>query len=195
MFDLVICALSFVILGIGFFAPEKKLSLCISGLIVYVLLIMIHIYAPKIAHLSEDNPKVKTMRRFNFFLMVFLPLAFTTLNWISVSNIHYQKNEEFFELIMCVALIVVFGNIAPKIPFNRYMGLRLPWTVRDEMTWKAAHKLLGIITFPIAFIIVIGSLMVSPKDFMIGGLIAWIVIPSTYSLYYYCKEKSKRENY
>lgn len=35
----------------------------------------------------------------------------------------------------------VAGNIAPKLPFNRYVGFRLPWTVTDEDTWIFTHRL------------------------------------------------------
>lgn len=35
------------------------------------------------------------------------------------------------------------GNLAPKLPFSRHTGLRLPWTAADEDTWIVAHRILG----------------------------------------------------
>ncbi|MFQ6989427.1 MAG: SdpI family protein [Faecalibacterium prausnitzii] len=35
-----------------------------------------------------------------------------------------------------------------KLPFNKYVGLRLPWTLDDCQTWRYAHMLLYELTFP-----------------------------------------------
>jgi uncharacterized membrane protein len=83
---------------------------------------------------------------------------------------------------------LVFGNVSPKIPFNRYLGLRLPWTIRDEETWKIAHKILGYSAFPVAIIQFILIFFLDIELVITTCIISWIIIPSIYSLYFYTKK-------
>nr|WP_279285788.1 SdpI family protein [Clostridium perfringens] len=81
-----------------------------------------------------------------------------------------------------------FGNLAPKIPFNRYMGLRLPWTVRDEDTWRVAHRILGYVSFPIGIVMFVLSFFFKVETIVVTGVLTWIIIPSIYSLVFYYKK-------
>nr|WP_284693963.1 SdpI family protein [Paeniclostridium ghonii] len=83
---------------------------------------------------------------------------------------------------------MVFGNYAPKIPFNRYLGLRLPWTIRDEDTWKLAHKILGYTSFPIAIIMFIASFFFKIETVSTICVLSWIIIPGLYSFIFYYKK-------
>jgi len=85
---------------------------------------------------------------------------------------------------------MTFGNLSPKIPFNRYLGLRLPWTINDEDTWKIAHKILGYLSFPIAIAMFILTLYFNLNTIVPACIVIWIIIPSLYSfLFYYKKTK------
>lgn len=81
-----------------------------------------------------------------------------------------------------------FGNLAPKIPFNRYMGLRLPWTIRDEDTWKVAHRILGYISFPIGIAMFVSVFFFSVETVAMISVLTWIIIPGIYSLVFYYKK-------
>lgn len=182
--ELFVCILSFILLICGFFAPDTNTTSTIVGILIFILLIVFHVYTPKIAGLSADNPKVKTMRRMNALSMVLVTLCFGIMNWSSELPF-VNDNQSIMELTIIIVVITGIGNVAPKIPFNRYMGLRLPWTIRDEKTWKIAHNILGYLTFPIVIIILIGGLIVDIEEFAKWGFIAWVAIPSLYSCYYY----------
>ena len=184
VFELIVCILSLIVLICGFLAPDTNTTLTMIGILIFVLLIIFHVYTPKIANLSVDNPKVKTMRRMNVFSMVLVAICFGIMNWSS--ELPFVKdNQRIMEFAIIIVTIIGIGNIAPKLPFNRYMGLRLPWTIRDEKTWKIAHRILGYLTFPIVTIILIGGLLVDTEEFAKWGIIAWVAIPSLYSCYYY----------
>ena len=89
--------------------------------------------------------------------------------------------------------MIFSGNIAPKLPFNKYMGLRLPWTTRDENTWKIANRLLGYLTFPLVLIMAILYFCFNKSDIiLLIGIIFWIGIPAIYSLIKYNKIKKER---
>lgn len=184
VFELIVCILSLVALICGFLAPDTNAALTMVGILIFILLIIFHVYTPKIAGLSADNPKVKTMRRMNLLSMVLVAVCFGIMNWSS--ELPFVKdNQSIMELTFVIVVIIGLGNVAPKFPFNRYMGLRLPWTIRDEMTWKIAHRMLGYLTFPIVIIILIGGLLIDAEEFAKWGFIAWVAIPSLYSCYYY----------
>ena len=85
-----------------------------------------------------------------------------------------------------MAILLVLGNLAPKIPFNRYIGLRLPWTVQDEDTWRLAHRILGYISFPLAFLYAALLLCGVGIETSTGVvIISWIAIPGGISYIFY----------
>jgi uncharacterized membrane protein len=182
--ELIVCILSFILLICGFLAPDTNTTSIIVGNLIFILLITFHVYTPKIAGLSVDNPKVKTMRRMNVLSIVLVTICFGIINWSSEVSF-VKDNQNILELTIIIVVIIGIGNVAPKFPFNRYMGLRLPWTIRDEKTWKIAHSILGYLTFPIVIIILIGGLLVDTEEFAKWGFITWVAIPSLYSCYYY----------
>lgn len=85
--------------------------------------------------------------------------------------------------------MMVFGNLSPKIPFNRYFVLRLPWTIRDEQTWRIAHKIVGYLSFPIALIMLVSSFFFY-SDIVVGsiGILTWVIVPSICSFIFYYKK-------
>lgn len=91
-----------------------KLSLLIGvGLI--ILLGIAHTRLEKITGLSSENPKIKTMRRMNRLSMVFVVILYLIplVKKDLIGNVPYQ----FFLLI---TIMIFSGNIAPKLPFNKY---------------------------------------------------------------------------
>ena len=185
--DLIIFLLSIIVLLIAFFMNMDKLSLLIGvGLI--ILLGIAHTRLEKITGLSSENPKIKTMRRMNRLSMVFVVILYLIplVKKDLIGNVPYQ----FFLLI---TIMIFSGNIAPKLPFNKYMGLRLPWITRDENTWKIANRLLGYLTFPLVLIMAILYFCFNKSDIiLLIGIIFWIGIPAIYSLIKYNKIKKER---
>lgn len=52
-------------------------------------------------------------------------------------------------------LMIVIGNIMPKLRMNSMIGLRTHWSMKDEITWKKSQHIGGI-SFIIGGIIIIG---------------------------------------
>lgn len=72
-------------------------------------------------------------------------------------------------------------SIFYNFPYNKYIGLRLPWTVRDESTWKIAHQVVGIISLPISILTFVCALFFDVEICATIGIILWILIPSVIS--------------
>lgn len=179
---------SLIILIGGFMVKESNLTISIIGAVVIFTLIIFDVNAPKIAKLSEGNVKIKTMRTLNrlTILIIIIGFMFSILSPIKISL--DPKTNEILIVGLCSIFIMFFGNLAPKIPFNRYMGLRLPWTVRDEDTWRVAHRILGYVSFPIGIVMFVLSFFFKSETIVVTGILTWIIIPSIYSLVFYYKK-------
>ena len=110
-------------------------------------------FAPRLLHLSPGNPKLRAVwLTLGFLAVLMLGAAVLVLGeeplteWLGEERLDALVKLFVFGVI--ALFVILFGNIAPKIPFNRYMGLRLPWTVTDELTWRVAHRLVGALAWP-----------------------------------------------
>lgn len=149
-----------------------------------------------LTNISEDNPKLRTVRSVTIFNVVIIVgiVVFAILIEKGVIYLTDEQGKFFFATLLAV-LMIGFGNIAPKLPFNRYTGLRLPWTVRDEETWIVSHRILGYISLPLAILGFVGATIQMDFDLWIkvwflAPLFIWIGIPAAYSGIFYCRKFS-----
>ena len=101
-----------------------------------------------------------------------------------------DTQEYFFSEILVFSFIVLCGSCANALPFNKHVGLRLPWTLADYQTWRYAHKLLHELTFP-AILFSIAILKMFPnksKTLMIWSVLLYLGVPSFFSYLYYKKK-------
>lgn len=154
------------------------------GIFIIIALVLLDIKAPAIAKLSNSNPKVKTLRFINrICLSVIILFLIVELKPIQV-NISGRYADVLTSGGMAL-FMMVFGNLAPKIPFNRYIGFRLPWTIRDEETWKLAHKIIGFLSFPAAIAMFILSFFIKNSIIIPVTIVIWIAIPGLYSGWFF----------
>ena len=103
-----------------------------------------------------------------------------------------ENMEKGFAFALTFDVMVVIGYISPKLPFQRYMGIRLPWTLRDEATWNMAHKVLSIISMPVAVMYAISALTFENFEAVsVAAILLWAGIPSLLSLIFYQKRYNK----
>ena len=137
---------------------------------------------------SKESPKNHTMKRVTIFNLLVLVLCVGAV-WLKENGRLGNIEESWLAVGLVMVIMFVLGNLAPKIPFNRYTGLRLPWTVRDEDTWRLAHRILGYISFPLAFLYVALLLCGIGIETATGLIIfSWILIPGGIS-YLFCRRK------
>jgi len=66
-----------------------------------------------------------------------LPLA-------SVAGIPVRGNGKGFYLFL-MAFLAIMGNLFYNIRPNAFIGIRTPWTLKDEHVWRKTHRLSGIL--------------------------------------------------
>lgn len=74
------------------------------------------------------------------------------------------------------ALMIVVGNIMPKLRMNSVVGLRTRWSMKNEVTWKKSQRIGGI-SFIIGGILTIGVCMVlKGASCIVSVLGIWIIL-------------------
>lgn len=58
---------------------------------------------------------------------IFILLIALIVIYLKGSNLINKLQEYYLTYIIEVIFLAFFGYIAPKIPYNRYVGLRLPY--------------------------------------------------------------------
>lgn len=153
----------------------------------------------KLSNVSEDNPKLKPLKALCVFSVVYIAVILVfvfVITQLAERGAAFHFSEGAVKLFMALLFaipMVFFGNIAPQIPFNRYTGLRLPWTVRDEETWIVAHRVIGYISIPFALIMFVHVPTAMPEDFfvkywLLGVFFLWLAIPSVLSAIFFYKK-------
>lgn len=171
----------------GLVVKNRVISFVITGLLISCSIFILGRHLSDFANISPDNPKVQTMRFLNWFTIVVVLLGMA-LSILFEKQVLSRLQDSWVSLALVIVLMVVIGNFAPKLPFNRYMGLRLPWTVRDEETWILAHRILGYITFPLVVCFILLNQFIDLRTCIIATILAWILIPGIISGVFFLKK-------
>ena len=179
--------LIFSLLGLlsAVFIPFPVLKLALLCALSAACLVILYRNMDSLTGYSEENPKNRSMKWITVFNGVLLLLCIGVV-WLGENGYLGNVSEEWLAVALVSVVMVVLGNLAPKIPFNRYTGLRLPWTVRDEDTWRLAHRILGYISFPLVFLY--GALLLCGVEIGTATgvvIFSWIVIPGGISFLFY----------
>ena len=179
--------LIFSLLGLlsAVFIPFPVLKLALLCALSAACLVILYRNMDSLTGYSEENPKNRTMKWITAFNGALLLLCIGAV-WLGENGYLGNVSEEWLAVALVSVVMVVLGNLAPKIPFNRYTGLRLPWTVRDEDTWRLAHRILGYISFPLVFLY--GALLLSGVEIGTATgvvILSWIIIPGGISFLFY----------
>ena len=69
-------------------------------------------------------------------------VQFYLLFWYSTGRGSFSGRENIL-LPFLGLLLVVVGNLLPKLRPNKYIGIRLPWIMNDEARWAKTHRFGG----------------------------------------------------
>ncbi len=195
--------LSLAALAVSAFVRSSALAAVLVLVCMAASLAILYPNLAGLSNVSEDNPKVKSLKSVTIFTAGYLVVVILlvvaaehgVLDRFAAGMSENQRNiaSKLLMALLLAVPMVFFGNAAPKIPFNRYTGLRLPWTVRDEETWIVAHRVLGYISIPIAILLFANvttdmSLDTYVKFWWLGAVILWIAIPGVISGVFYYKK-------
>ncbi len=171
-------------------SPEefRKFQVLMTGisLFVYLLLRFILLIDPKKqVKFGED-----TFKKIALGILAFL----TALNMVIIyatAHIGFKIEQMLYPLI---GLMFVFlGNMMTSVKPNYFVGVRTPWTLEDQDSWGATHRLGGKLWFGGGLIITIAMFFIQGKTatyIFVAGMIVLALVPVVYS-YIYFKKKTK----
>ena len=110
----------------------------------------------------------------------------------------YKKDFEIdtIKLIMPLlgVMFIVLGNYMPKVEKNHTLGIRLSWSLYNEVTWQKTQRFGGFCCVIVGIALIIGSLIFNTKNlaiFMMSLVAIFAITTSTVSYLYYKQEKLK----
>lgn len=139
----------------------------------------------------NNSTSLRTLRGTIVANVVILIIAFATalLSATGVLTFSSEYSERLFALAFIVVIMLLCGLVSPRLPFQRYVGLRLPWTIRDEDTWNLAHRLLALISLPLALLYTIAALTLDDFErITLITMLLWIGIPGLLSYVFFWKK-------
>lgn len=87
-------------------------------------------------------------------------------------------------------LFVVFGNYLPKCRQNGTIGIRLPWTLRDEENWNRTHRFAGVV-WVIGGVVMLTTAVLQSPVIPLAVFAVIVIAPTGYS-YGYARKKQKK---
>lgn len=103
-------------------------------------------------------------------------------------NLGYQMNISFYSEIFVGFMFVVIGNFLPKVRHNYTIGVRIPWTLNNEINWNRTNRLAGYLWAAEGVMIILLTLSGLMKiGWLIGSIAAAIMVPIIYSYLLYSR--------
>lgn len=184
---LFLCILPLIVMPL---MPDERFALLLCGGCALSAVVLLYRNLALLTRVSTDDLRLGTLRLTTLvnigFIVLALAIALLSHNGVLAFSEH---SERLLAMCFVCALMVFVGFVSPHLPFQRHTGLRLPWTVRDEDTWHFAHRIVGIISLPLALLYIAASLIFDDFDTVSLVTIAlWVGIPGVLSYLFYWKK-------
>ncbi len=137
--------------------------------------------------IQKDSAKQRPLKKALIFC--FTAMAAAILGVIlKEKELFTPRTEELFAHGFILMILLWFGSIAAQIPFNRYVGLRLPWMLNDEETWNLGHRVLWYSSLPLAAVCLALIPFIHSKLLPMAVILSWIAIPGIVSYLFFRKK-------
>ena len=189
-----ILLLSFWALLLALLIRQEIVSLLLTGACLLAAAILLYRNLPLLTSEAAEGGNLKVLRLTTLcnIGMFVVCVAFALLIALDVVTFS-EYGERMFAMAVVSCVMLFAGIVAPKLPYSRHTGLRLPWTVLDEETWYLAHRILGGISLPVTLLYIACSLTVSSFELVtLGAMILWIGVPGLLSgLFFWRKMRGR----
>ena len=166
-------------------------------MLVFPLIILI-VFPVGLFVTSKSKNLEKNMKPMKICI-IFIELYLIGMNWLIFISMNTEavpgdKMSVNISLIVPVFLSLMFiilGNYLPTIRQNKNLGIKLPWTLRNERCWDVTHRFTGriwvftgIVMLLIDTVLLITEAADAPLIYIILTLVPLtlgIIIPTIYS--------------
>ena len=149
---------------------------------------------------AEARMNIKVMNiTFTVISVMFMLLNFSFL-YLSYSQLDGSSTIEI-DIMKLVVIVMglamaVMGNFMPKTKSNSRMGLRLPWTRFNDVTWQKSNRFAGIVTMIHGLISALAGIIFKGTTAMLIMLVTLSVVLPIMIVYAYLvyQDEVKRGN-
>jgi len=87
-------------------------------------------------------------------------------------------------------LLMIVGNLMPRMRPNWIMGIRTPWTLASEQVWRKTHRVGGYCFMAMGLLmILIGFFSTASRfPYLLGGTLTLALVPVVYSYFAWRRE-------
>lgn len=164
--------------------------------IIYLLLALgvgnylLMLFIPKL----DPKKKIEQIGGKYYSLRLVMTFFMTIISIYILFSGNGEKVNPAFLIALTVGFYAVFGNYLQTVKPNYFIGIRTPWALENEQTWKKTHRLAGRIWLIAGLVILIISFIIK-NNYALGILFASItfiivIIPIIYSYTEFKKLKS-----
>ena len=155
--------------------------------LIMIALWLAMIYLPKIDPKKENYNKFD--KSYKLFQSILLTFFFIIQIIVILSAMGYNISINRAMPIVSGVLMILIGNYIPKAKSNFFYGIKTPWTLSSEVSWRKTHRLGGKL-FVLSGLISIVSQFIFNAN--IAGVIFFVstfiaVIVPTVASYFYAK--------
>lgn len=171
------------------YAP-KEIVLILPFLIPLIdgLIIWISQLDPRKNNMQKSASGIQTVR-FIVTAILFICTILTCIETLYPKTLNIEVIAPCFVGIM----IMIIGNILPKIRSNYTIGIRNPWTLHSDIVWQKTQRFSGRLWFVCGIAVCLFSVMPSFSHLLMLAMIFFIIIlPNLYAYYIY--RKMRKEN-
>ncbi|MBN2729556.1 MAG: SdpI family protein [Bacteroidales bacterium] len=120
-------------------------------------------------------------------VIVLLMAALMAFLYIIIVIAALQPNSENVPRFLLAAIglmFVISGNIMPRLRQNSTVGIRLPWTLVDERSWRYTHRLGGLVFVITGIVALLCLFLPLPLSFIVFFSVLMVGIALTSVLSY-----------
>lgn len=153
---------------------------------IYIGMLLLPLVDPRRANYARFSTAYRALRA---GLVLFLTLLYGVTTAVALGH---GINVSRVILISLGILFIIIGSFLPKVQANYFVGIKTPWTLASEETWRKTHRLGGPIFVMDGLVSILASFLAAPLNFrlVIGSLLGATVIPTIYSAIIYFKQKN-----
>ena len=147
-------------------------------------------FLPSIDPKRKARYSQQTFSKLGWAMLLFITILNVTIIYGSVHK-DFKLHHIFFPMIGL--FFAYIGNTMHSIKPNYFVGIRTPWTLESEDTWRKTHQLAGKIWLPGGILITIVTLLLSPRGsyiFLAVMVAVMAIIPIVYSYIYFKKRQT-----
>ena len=141
---------------------------------------------------SSIDPGSKNYHRKMITLVLWICPAISLLigSLIYAKVLGYDLDVEIVMPLLVGLMFLIVGNLLPKCRQSYTMGIKLPWTLRNEENWNKTHRFSGKV-WVIGGVIIMATAFVGSFWILMGVLIVMVALPTTYSYCLYRKQSKQ----